>query len=49
MLGFRADAELTAAIDAAAAAEPDRPSRAEMIRRAITAWLRENGYIARKS
>jgi hypothetical protein len=33
-----------AAIEAAAAAEPDKPSRAELIRRVMVQWLREHGF-----
>jgi len=45
MVGFRAPPELTAAIDAAAEAAKDNPSRAEMIRRIVTAWLQRRGHL----
>src|SRR5687768_9006292 len=37
MVGFRAEKHLIAAIEAAAAAQADRPSKAEMIRRIVMA------------
>lgn len=39
MLGFRSPLALTAAIDAAAEADPTRPSRSEMIRIILQDWL----------
>jgi hypothetical protein len=45
MVGFRAEKTLIFAIDAAVAAEGDQPSRAEMIRRIVVAWLSERGYL----
>lgn len=45
MIGLRAAPELTSALDAAAAAEKDTPSRSEMIRRIVTKWLRGKGYL----
>jgi len=33
------------AIERAAKAEPDAPSRSEMIRRIVTEWLRERGHL----
>src|SRR5688572_27427573 len=45
-VGFRSPAEITAAIDAAASAEPDAPSRSEMIRRIVTDWLGTKGLLA---
>lgn len=35
------------ALDAAARAEPDTPSRSEFIRRIVTAYLREKGHLPR--
>jgi hypothetical protein len=46
MVGFRAEKHLIAAIEAAAAAQADRPSKAEMIRRIVVGWLREHGYMS---
>jgi hypothetical protein len=46
MVGFRAEKHLIAAIEAAAAAQADRPSKAEMIRRIVVGWLREHGYVS---
>lgn len=37
--------EMTAALDAAAAAEPDKPSRSELIRRIVTEWLKAKGML----
>lgn len=45
MVGFRAGDEIIGALDAAARAEPDEPSRLEMIRRIVTAYLRERGFM----
>lgn len=45
MVGFRAEPALTDALDAAARAEPDTPSRSEFIRRIVTAYLREKGHL----
>ena len=45
MLSFRSPPEITAAIEAAAAANPDTPTRSEMIRRIVVEWLRERGYL----
>lgn len=45
MVGFRAGDEITSALDAAARAEPDEPSRSEMIRRIVSAYLRERGFM----
>ena len=45
MVGFRAPAEMMAAINAAMAAEPHGRSRSELIRNVVTAWLRERGYL----
>ena len=39
MTGVRMAPDLTAALDAAAAAEPDKPSRSGLIRRIVTEWL----------
>lgn len=33
------------ALDAAAAAEPDKPSRSELIRRIVTGWLKTKGML----
>lgn len=45
MVGFRAPTELTSALDRAAEAEGDGPSRSEMIRRIVTSWLTKRGYL----
>ncbi|HMO28595.1 MAG TPA: ribbon-helix-helix protein, CopG family [Enterovirga sp.] len=37
--------EMTAALDAAAAAEDDKPSRSELIRRIVTEWLKAKGML----
>ncbi|WP_372425512.1 ribbon-helix-helix protein, CopG family [Salinarimonas chemoclinalis] len=44
-VGVRFPDEVTAAVDAAARAQEDEPNRSEMIRRIVTAWLRENGFL----
>ena len=44
-VGVRFPDEVTAAVDAAARAQQDEPNRSEMIRRIVTAWLRENGFL----
>lgn len=36
--------DLTAALDAAAAADPDKPSRSELIRRIVVEWLKAKGF-----
>jgi hypothetical protein len=33
------------AIETAATVEEDKPSRSEMIRRIVTDWLRQRGYL----
>ena len=38
-IAVRLPVEAEGALDAAAAAEPDRPSRSELIRRIVTGWL----------
>ena len=45
MIGFRAPPNLRAAIETAATAEDDKPSRSELIRRIVSGWLREHGYL----
>jgi len=45
MVGFRAATKLTSAIDAAAEDDADKPSRSEKIRRIVTEWLVERGYL----
>ncbi len=45
MIGFRAAPELRTAIETAASTEDDKPSRSEMIRRIVTNWLRQRGYV----
>ena len=45
MLTFRAPRSIGSAIDVAAAAEADQPSRSEMIRRIVTAWPRARGML----
>jgi hypothetical protein len=42
---FRAPRSIGEALDVAAAAEPDRPSRSEMIRRIVIDWLRLRGLL----
>ncbi len=45
MIGFRSAADLTAALDAAAAADSDKPSRSELMRRIVLEWLKGRGYL----
>ncbi len=45
MLSFRSPPDITAAIDAAAAKAEGGPSRSEMIRRIVTDWLSERGFL----
>ena len=45
MIGFRGGEELAAALDVAAASDPDKPSRSELIRRIVTEWLKAKGYL----
>lgn len=47
MIGFRGGTELAAALDAAAAADPDKPTRSELIRRIVVEWLKAKGYLGR--
>jgi hypothetical protein len=42
-----ADDQTVTAIETAAADEDDKPSRSEMIRRIVTDWLRQHGYMQR--
>ncbi|WP_372425515.1 ribbon-helix-helix protein, CopG family [Salinarimonas chemoclinalis] len=44
-VGVRFPDAVTAAVDAAARAQDDELNRSEMIRRIVTAWLRENGFL----
>ena len=44
-LSFRSPPAVTRALERAAAAEEDRPSRSEMIRRIVMDWLREKGHL----
>jgi hypothetical protein len=37
--------EVAKALDAAAAEEPDTPTRPEMVRRIIVEWLQRKGYL----
>lgn len=46
LVGFRAPPELTEAIDAYAAQEPDKPARSEAIRRIVRDWLVQRGFIS---
>ncbi|GGK35408.1 ribbon-helix-helix protein, CopG family [Salinarimonas ramus] len=45
MVGFRAGKEITDALDEAARLETDQPNRSEMIRRIVTAYLKERGLL----
>lgn len=45
LIGVRLQPELLAAVDAAAAAEPDTPTRPEMIRRILASALETKGYL----
>jgi len=47
MIGFRGGEELTAALDTAAANDPGKPSRSELIRRIVVEWLQARGYLAK--
>ena len=47
LLRFRAERDIINGIDAAAAADADTPSRSEKIRRIVTEWLVEHGYLAK--
>lgn len=44
-LSFRSPPAVTQAIERAAKAEADQPSRSEMIRRIVTEWLKERGHL----
>lgn len=44
-IAVRLENEADAALDAAAAAEPDKPSRSELIRRIVTDWLKAKGML----
>lgn len=44
-VGVRLQPDILAAVDAAAAAEPDTPTRPEMIRRILTSALETKGYL----
>ena len=46
MIGFRGGAEIAAALDAAAAADPATSSRSELIRRIVVEWLTGQGLLA---
>lgn len=41
----RMPSEITAALDTAAASDPDKPSRSELIRRIVVEWLQAKGFI----
>ena len=45
LVGFRAPPEITAAIEAFRAQEPDRPSQSEAIRRILKDWLIGHGHL----
>jgi hypothetical protein len=45
MLTFRAPPETIAALDAAASADAEAPSRSELVRRIVADWLRSHGYL----
>lgn len=45
MLTFRAPPAVGTALDTAAAADPDKPSRSELLRRVVTGWLKTSGYL----
>ncbi len=44
-MNVRMPPDVTAALDAAAAADPEKPSRSELIRRIVLGWLRGNGFM----
>jgi hypothetical protein len=46
-VGLRLYTELEAALDAWIADQPDKPSRVAAIRRILTDWLHEKGYLAK--
>lgn len=45
MVTARMPLKVSAALDAAAHAEPDTPSRSELIRRIVVEWLQAKGYL----
>lgn len=45
MIGLRVPSDFTAALDAAAAAQKDAPSRSELIRRIVTDWLKRREFL----
>jgi hypothetical protein len=49
MVGFRAPSEIRMGIDKAVAEGSESTSRSEMIRRIVTGWLRERGYLPKGS
>lgn len=44
-IALRLDPNAEAALDVAAAAEPDQPSRSELIRRIVSEWLKTKGLL----
>ena len=44
-VNLRLPRDVIEALDARRREEPDIPSRPEAIRRILTSWLRENGYL----
>ena len=45
MVALRMPPEVVTAIQAAAEADAEHPSRSELIRRIVIAWLRERGHL----
>lgn len=45
LVGVRLQPDLLTALDEALAAEADEPTRPEMMRRVVTAHLRDKGYL----
>lgn len=44
-IAVRLENDADAALDEAAAADPDKPSRSELIRRIVTDWLKAKGML----
>lgn len=47
MVTARMPPDVISALDAAAAAGPDKPTRSELIRRVMVEWLKAKGYLGR--
>lgn len=45
MLRFRAARDVVAGVDSFAHTQQDKPQRSEAVRRIVTEWLRQHGYL----